>query len=534
MCKKRLYTSSTFHSYGCGMNHLLLVEGIKYSAKTWKWCMSLAQRCTCMSQLKPIHSLFITQGLHHNNYAISKLLEFCSLSESGDLSYASLLFTQIDYPNSFIYNSLIRAYSRSSQPHLALRYFRLMLNAHDNVYPDHFTFPFVLIACANAVCVPSGQQIHTLVIKNGLASSDSHIQTALIRFYSECKMLKDARNMFDEIPDPDVVKCNILMTGCLQSGLSSDALAIYQEMLLKGNEPDAFCVTTALTACAHSGAILQGKQIHEYIKQRTNLSSDAFLGTALVEMYSKCGSIDMAVQVFDNMPKRSVCSWSVIIGGFAHHGHARKAIECLEKMQVIDGLRPDGVVLLGVLTACNHAGLVIEGQSLIEKMEVKYGVRPKHEHYSCMVDMLCRAGLLDEALRLIRRMPMKPLASVWGALLSGCRTLGNIKMAEIAAKELICLENGNGVMQEDIAYVQLSNIYLAAGKSENASKIRKLMGEKGHKKTRGCSVIEIDGQMNEFVSADVSHPDRSNIHSILQLLYHCIIPQPNKSQGAIN
>uniref|UniRef100_A0A5B7BG47 Pentatricopeptide repeat-containing protein n=1 Tax=Davidia involucrata TaxID=16924 RepID=A0A5B7BG47_DAVIN len=126
-----------------------LFINVNHSIKTWKWCMSLAQRCTNMRQLKAIQAIFITHGLHHNNYAISKLLAFCALSEFGSLSYASHLFTQIHAPNSFIYNTLIRAYSRSSQPQLALHYFHLMLS-NDSLCPDHHTFPFVLMACGNA------------------------------------------------------------------------------------------------------------------------------------------------------------------------------------------------------------------------------------------------------------------------------------------------------------------------------------------------------------------------------------------------
>ncbi|WKA04589.1 hypothetical protein VitviT2T_022610 [Vitis vinifera] len=133
------------------------------------------------------------------------------------------------------------------------------------------------------------------------------------------------------------------------------------------------------------------------------------------------------------MPKRNVFSWSAMIGGFALHGHVRKAMQCLERMQVEDGLRPDGVVLLEVTMACAHAGLQEEGQ----------------------------AGRLEEAPKLIRRMPMKPLAPVWGALLSGCQTHNNIDVAELAARELLMTGNGDGT-EEDGAHVQLSNVYLAA------------------------------------------------------------------------
>ncbi|KAA8530309.1 hypothetical protein F0562_005018 [Nyssa sinensis] len=438
-----------------------LVISANHSIKTWKWCVSLAPRCTNMRQLKAIQAIFITHGLHHNNYAISKLLAFCALSDAGSLS---------------------------SQPQLALHYFHLMLSS-DSECPDHHTFPFVLMACANASWVFTGKQIHNRVIQNSLALSDGHVQTALIRFYVECKVLDDAQKVFDGISNLDVIQCNVLISGYLKFGLASEALNVFRSMLLAEIEPDEFCVTTGLTACAHLAALKQGKWIHDYVNKNKGLASDVFVGTALVDMYAKCGCIDMAVEVFERMPERNLFSWAAIIGGFAVHGDARKSINCLERMQVEDGLQPDEVVLLGVLVACNHAGLLKEGQFLLDNTEARYGVVPQHEHYSCVVDLFCRAGQLDEAFQLIRRMPMKPLASVWGAFLSGCRTRNSVNLAELAVKELLLIENGDRA-EEDGAYVQLSNIYLAVKKCEDASRIRRLIGDRGLKKTPGCSMIE--------------------------------------------
>lgn len=250
---------------------------------------------------------------------------------------------------------------------------------------------------------------------------------------------------------------------------------------------------------------------------------DVFIGTSLVDMYAKCGCIDRAVDVFDEMPSRNVFSWAAMVGGFAMHGLAKEAIRCLERMEEEDGLRPDGVVLLGVLSACSHAGLEEEGRRLLTSMEKKYGVAPKHEHYSCRVDLLCRAGQLYEALELVREMPMKPLASVWGTLLSGSRIHGNVELAELAAEELLRLEGDGIVDEDDGVYVQLSNVYLSVKRREDARRVRTMMGSRGIKKTPGCSVIEVDGQANEFVAGDEAHPLRLHIHSMLKLLYHNIV-----------
>lgn len=276
-------------------------------------------------------------------------------------------------------------------------------------------------------------------------------------------------------------------------------------------------MATGLAACAHLGALCQGKWIHEYVKKRKGLNSDVFIGTALVDMYAKCGCIDLAVEAFEGMPKRNVVSWSAMIGAFGVHGYATEASFCLERMQVDDGIRPDAIALLAVLTACTHAGLLEKGKNLLYNMKAQYGVVPKYEHYSCVIDLLCKAGQLSEAIELIRRMPMKPRASVWGALLSGCRIQNNVDLAEIAVEQLLQLANYDRG-EEVGAYVQLSNIYLGAQRSEDAIRIRKMIGERGIKKAPGCSMIEVDGKVNEFVSGDVSHSHCMQICTMLDLI----------------
>ena len=154
---------------------------------------------------------------------------------------------------------------------------------------------------------------------------------------------------------------------------------------------------------------------------------------------------------------------------------------------------------------------------MLENMEARYEITPKHEHYSCIVDLMCRAGRLDDALNLIEEMPMKPLASVWGALLNGCRTHKNVELGELAVKNLLDLEKGN-VEEEEAALVQLSNIYFSVQRNPEASKVRGMIEQRGVRKTPGWSVLEVDGNVTKFVSGDVSHPNLLQIHTVIHLL----------------
>lgn len=364
-------------------------------------------------------------------------------------------------------------------------------------------------------------QIHGFLIKNGLYPSDHFVKAGMLKLY-----LRDprvAQDLFDEMPKVDPVHYDILMSSYLQAGLAPNALSVFNKILVSDVEPDCFVLTTALTASAQAGALDQGVQIHRYLERRNrDYLKDMFIGSSLIHMYSKCGCIDEAKQVFVEMPKRNIRVRSVMISAFAMHGLAAEAVGCLTEMQEKNDLNPDSVILLGVLTACAHSGLVRDGLKIFSEMEVKYKVTPQHEHYSCVVDMLCRVGWLHEALGLIHEMPMKPMVPVWGAFITGCRLHKNVELAEIAAKQMQGLtggvfENGN----DEGVFVQLYNIYLHAGLKDDARKVRRLIGTKGIKKAPAVSEITVDGVTSSFVAGDYSHQSQVEIWGILDILvYH--------------
>jgi pentatricopeptide repeat protein len=175
-------------------------------------------------------------------------------------------------------------------------------------------------------------------------------------------------------------------------------------------------------------------------------------------MYAKCGSIDDAFRVFNELPSRDIVSWNAMLGGYAMHGHAKEAIAHVQQM-CEDGLEIDNVTFVSLLSACSHAGLVDEGLHYLESMSIVYSIPAKLEHYSCIVDLLGRAGHLDDAEDLIKMMPCEPSGSVWKALLGACRIHGNVEMGECIAKKVLELDPGNSA-----GYVPLANIYAAAGK----------------------------------------------------------------------
>lgn len=290
-----------------------------------------------------------------------------------------------------------------------------------------------------------------------------------------------------------------------------EAFEIFQQMKLEGLEPDAVTFINILNACANPGALNLGEEVHSQAV-KAGLLSHVPLGNALINMYSKCGSIDGAHQVFDAMIVRDLITWNAMIGGYAQHGYAREALDLFERMMK-ESVRPNAVTFVGVLSACSRAGLVTEGRLFFTSLLQDYGILPTMELNGCMVDLLGRAGHLDEAEQFINSMSMEATATVWSSLLGACRIHSNLEVAERAAERILSIDPHDGA-----AYVQLSHMYAVAGMWENVAKVRKVMEDRGVKKEQGATWIQIDGKVHTFVTEDRSHPQAKEIYTELARL----------------
>ncbi|KAM1207683.1 hypothetical protein COP2_008494 [Malus domestica] len=445
-------------------------------------------------------------------------------------------------PESFVWNTLIRAHVQStvlSHPSPLSVFLRMRLHG---VEPDDRTFPFLLQSCHSLPHIRPGKQIHAQVFLFGF-TDDPFVRTSLIHMYSSCGSLTLARQVFDEITQPDLPSWNSIMNAYSKAGLIGDAREVFDKMpernviswscMIKGYvvcgaykealalfremqkvdaggvRPNEFTMSSVLLACGRLGALEHGKWVHAYI-DKSGMQIDVVLGTALVDMYAKCGSIEKAKVVFDNMgPYKDVMAWSSMISGLAMHGHATECLELFSEMIKL-GVRPNAVTFVGVLCACVHGGLVSEGKEYFRRMDEEFGIKPLIQHFGCIVDLYGKAGLVREALKVVQSMPMEPDILVWGALLSGSRMHRDIEMSEIALKNLIQLDPTNSG-----AYVLLSNVYAKMGKWSEVRRVRDLMEVKEVKKVPGCSLVEVGGVLHEFFACDDSHPETREIYMML-------------------
>jgi len=345
---------------------------------------------------------------------------------------------------------------------------------------------------------------------------DLMVQNALIDMYSKCRSFNAANTIFDSIPptERNVVTWTVMIGGYAQHGDANSALQLFSQMLLesKSVSPNDFTISCVLMACARLSALRFGKEIHAYVIRNRYESPVLFVANCLIDMYSKCGDIDVARRVFDKMPQKNAVSWTSLMTGYGVHGRGDDALLVFEAMQGV-GLVPDGITFLVVLYACSHSGMVGRGLNYFHSMYRDYGVVAGAEHYACAVDLLGRAGRIDEAWEMIQSMPMKPTAVVWVALLSACRTHARVELGEYASERLLELESDN-----DGSYTLLSNIYAKAGRWRDVAQIRHLMKKSGIKKRPGCSWIQGKKGISTFFVGDRSHPQSQQIYALLGTL----------------
>ncbi|KAM7474339.1 hypothetical protein LguiB_021582 [Lonicera macranthoides] len=331
---------------------------------------------------------------------------------------------------------------------------------------------------------------------------------SMISGYLKCGAVEKARSLFDSMPKKDIVSWSAMISGYTQHDRFSETLAMFQDMLLEDIRPDETTLVSVISACTQLTALDQGKWIHAFIK-KNGLRVNIILGTTLIDMYMKCGCVDNALEVFYGMEEKGVSSWNALILGFAMNGMVERSLDMFSEMKTCDVV-PNDITFVAVLSACRHMGLVDEGRQHFDSMVRTHKIEPNIKHYGCMVDLFGRAGLLKEAEELIRDMPMAPDVATWGALLGACKKHGDNEMGERVGRKLIELQPDH-----DGFHVLLSNIYASKGNWSDVHEIRGIMMQQGVVKTPGCSMIEANGVVHEFLAGDKSHTQTNEIEDML-------------------
>ncbi|KAF9593078.1 hypothetical protein IFM89_020142 [Coptis chinensis] len=429
----------------------------------------------------------------------------------GNLAYATLIFHHLKNPQTTDWNSMIRGYAQSPSSLEAIFYYNQMMFLAQ-AYPNNFTYSFLLKACEKTKAGKKCREVHGTMVQRGYVE-DVVVCTNLVRCYVGNGLITAAERVFEEMPVRDLVAWNSMISCYSQAGLHEEALKVYSRMKSYGVGVDTFTLVSLLSSCAHVGALSFGVQMHKFVDEN-GFMGNVFVGNALIDMYSKCGGLDWARRVFERMRKRDIFTWNSMIIGLGVHGRGKEAITLFQQM-LLEGLQPNHITFLGLLCACSHQGLVEEGLNYFMMMSSKFSLQPGIKHYGCVVDMFGRAGELQKALNFIQDSPSVDDPVLWRTLLGSCKIHRNVGIGEVAMKKLVTL---NGLGAGDC--VLLAGIYSEAKDQQGASRMRKLIKNKGIKTTPGWSWIEIQNNVHKFVVDDKSHCDTEEIYLKLMEVIH--------------
>lgn len=465
-------------------------------------CISLLYRCRNVFHIRQIHANMIVNGTLQDLFVANKLLY--TYTHHKALDDAHSLFDEMKMRDPTTWSIMVGGFAKLGDCLSCYATFREFLRS--GVTPDNYTLPVVIRTCRDRKDLQMGRVIHDVVFKNGL-HLDHYVCASLVDMYAKCVVIEDAQQLFERMLYKDLVTWTV-MIGAYADCNANESLVLFDRMMEEGVVPDKVAMVSVANSCAKLGVMHRAKFVDEYIS-RNSFSLDVILGTAMIDMYAKCGSVESAREVFDRMEEKNVLSWSAMVAAYGYHGRGKEAID-LFHMMLSCGILPNRVTFVSLLHACSHAGLIEEGLHFFDVMWEEHAVRPDVKHYTCIVDLLGRAGRLDEALKLIEAMTVEKDDRLWSALLGACRIHGNMELAEKAANSLLEIQP-----QNHGHYVLLSNIYAKAGKWEKVAKFRDMMTQRKLKKVPGWTWIEVANRTYQFSAGDRSHPQSTEIYEML-------------------
>lgn len=479
---------------------VMQLEGVKLSEISFVSLLSACVGSTLLAQGKMIHALIVETGSDSDVVVGTALVNM--YGKCGSVEDAYQIFDSMDERNLTTWNGIIATYALYRRSEKVWENFQQM--RLKGVKPNEITFISMLSACASPEALQDGKVVHALIIQMGL-EIDVVVGNALVNMYGKCGSLTDAWRTFNNILQRNVASWSAMIGVFATNMHGSEAFQVFLQMQQRGIELDKVSLINVLSVCTSLSALSEGKMIHNCaITQR--LEADVMVGTALVSMYGRCGPVKDAQRVFDKIHQRDVVAWTALISAYAQHGHTKEALHLFHWMQT-EGVKPNQISFVSILSACSHSGLVDEGCWLFVSMSQVYGLTPAAMHYGCMIDLLGRSGRLDEAENVINNMPMQPGIVEWMTLLGACRAHGD----EIQGNRIV-----DCIMDMDREYVSvcmvLSDTHATAFQCGDFLCLKRVMSEEDVKQL-GYSSMETNDQVLAFCEVDRCHPNCNETYS---------------------
>ncbi|KAG5555819.1 hypothetical protein RHGRI_006461 [Rhododendron griersonianum] len=500
-----------------------------------------------------IHCLATKMGFQSDVYFCNTMMDV--YVKCGCIGYACQVFDEMSERDLVSWTTVISGYVYERNVTDAFELFREM---RLELEPGPVTVVVMLQVCCSYRRLVEGRQLHSYVMKRGFPITGS-LQNSILKMYSNAGSINEVEIFFSEIERRDVVSWNILISWYISRKDIMEVDKCFNKM--QGEiRPSSETLTLVISASGKNGDLFQGKRLHG-VAIKSGLY-DYVLQTSLLDFYAKCGDMEVAAQIFGEIPFKNSITWSAMISGLIDGGHFEDAIELFRQMRngstepmaeifkslvvmmvnrdlvtwtsmiegcgahglgfealqlfhqmVEEGIEPNSVTFLSLLSACSHSGLLSEGCGVFYAMKWRFGMEPDLNHYTCVVDLLGRCGKLKEALAIILKLVPFSDGRIWGALFAACRVHGNQKLGEYAAKRLLDLEPSNA------GYCTLlSNIQAVDERWDEVEEVRRRMKDNDLMKKPGWSCVEANGLIHGFVSCDRLHPQIVEIYETVDVL----------------
>ena len=418
--------------------------------------VEVLQRCFKQKDLvsaKQVHDCIMKSGMEQNTYVANNLLRV--FIRCGRLQDACQVFDRLVKKNVVSWTIMIGGYAQHDHAEDAIEVFNQM--CQEGAQPNEITYLSILKACASPVALKWGKEVHAHIRHGGFAS-DVRVGTALVNMYAKSGSIDDARLVFDRMVERDVVTWNVMIGGLAQHGFGHEAFSLFLQMQRGGFVPNAVTYVSILSACASAGALEWVKEVHSHAL-RAGLESDLRVGTALVNMYAKSGSIDDARLVFDKMVERNVVTWNVMIGGLAQHGLGHEAFSLFLQMER-GGFVPDAITYVSILSACASAG-ALEWVKEVHSHALRAGLESDVRVGNALVRMYAKSGSIDDARLVFDRMVERNVVT-WTVMIGGLAEYG---FGHEAFSLFLQMERG-GFVPDAITYVSILSACASTGALE--------------------------------------------------------------------
>ncbi|KAH7436790.1 hypothetical protein KP509_05G036100 [Ceratopteris richardii] len=348
-------------------------------------------------------------------------------AKCGSIDEASCVFDKLSTQDVVSWNVLMRGYLEHGLPDKVFDCFDKVNTA--GIAVDQVTLLCCLNACCNVENLKEGHATYAAIMKHGL-ERELVLGNASIDMYTKCGALMEAKHVLDHMFVRDVISWTTLIAGYVENGCGEEALKCLKNMKHDGVSPNAATLVCSLKACSSTRSIDMGRKIQADIPE-TLYRSDPTIGNTLVDMFAKCGSLMEALQIFNELPKRTIVSWNALIAGYVEHGHGNDALNCFDQMQ-LDCMSPDASTLNCSLKACGLIRSSIKSQ-VVHSEIVKKGLEQSYLIGNTLVDVYVKCNLLADGRYVFDRQKVRNVIS-WTALISGYADRG------VSRDALDCLE----------------------------------------------------------------------------------------------